>query len=252
MAGRGRGAVLPAWMTSSDSASNLSALAVPIPDLPKEQFADVRGRNSNPVGTRDQERRGDREEFSRRDRSRSRDKDVAPVKYRSKSPSAEKEPVRESKSSSGTWVSRKGVKKSNFDVPPAPGSVPAFPIPSQPLTGNSTTTVVSTSMMSPAEAAVHAQTKHARRLYVGGVPANTTDAEIISFFTEIIPDVWPGGPVGLYESREVLCVCGSQFGGSSHCVHGAGWRYICSPERVHCGAGAEAERLPTGASPTQP
>ena len=37
------------------------------------------------------------------------------------------------------------------------------------------------------------QTRHARRLYVGGIPPGTTEAEVAMFFTEVIYKALPKG-----------------------------------------------------------
>lgn len=203
--------MLPAWMTEGIGAGNLPERADDPSDRPRrdDQFQNA------------SESRDEVDDKRRRDRSRSR----------SRSPSdRERNGDRDGEGRPLYRPSRRATRKSNFDVmpdgtrtvphavPPQPTQPPppslpmppaaagslgmSFSLPTQPAAG----AVSAFGSYNPAAAvaatlggAVHAggatpdmqSTRHARRLYVGGIPPGTTDNDILAFFTSVVTKCAP-------------------------------------------------------------
>eukprot|EP01038_Epipyxis_sp_PR26KG_P012799 gene12799-17159_t len=229
MAGRGRGATLPAWMTDSNmnpsfGEDNVKANGDAVGGFNEVQF---NGNPSNSINSfdnkryddrsngEDNRRRNDRDTRENRDsrggkRSRSRDRygSNRRSKSRSRDRGRDNRDSRRGRSSSPAkvWIPRKN-KLSNFDIRP-PEGVELPPIAVQPPSGvpNSYFSYANTPVPAALSGnkadlnAALALTRHARRIYAGGIPPRATEEEIHSFFNEIVsralkPMVIPGGPV---------------------------------------------------------
>ena len=170
-----------------------------------------RDRGSDRVEDRDRDRRDRSRE---RERGRDRDRDRERRRSRSGDRRRRSRSREESRSSRGRdrggrpdspdnayamWKARKMARqgRSNFDIPPPPGSdgIPAagFPISCMATLPISQSNNVFAAMgglgtagsLTSASASMQ-QTKNARRLYVGGIPAGTDEQEVTRFFNETI------------------------------------------------------------------
>lgn len=101
-----------------------------------------------------------------------------------------------------TWESRNGTKKSNFDV--GPNGEVALPVTvfGQPVPPPQHTQSAPVHVGLGNTAVDMSASKHARRLYVGGIPRGVPENEISAFFTDVVhktaaQEYISGGPVVL-------------------------------------------------------
>ena len=193
MAGRGRGATLPAWMTQGGGGNN-NAESFSI--SPRGASAD------NAVD--DGHDRGDRK---RRSRSRSRDRDDKRYSrdrdrdrdrgrgYKDRSISNDRGGGGAGGGGSGWRPGRK--KASNFDVAPLPGEEVQTPSLGFVQPGSSVPT------FSGSGGASDSFTKHARKIYIGNLPANTTEDHIRDFFHDVISNCIPRGEIDPYQNHVI-------------------------------------------------
>mmetsp|Transcript_16928 Transcript_16928/g.22374 ORF Transcript_16928/g.22374 Transcript_16928/m.22374 type:complete len:572 (-) Transcript_16928:367-2082(-) len=224
MAGRGRGATLPAWMTKegaegengppaghgqmADAAQSFpGGFENDRPPAQQENFKDggeLGADEQNGDGRSDSRRRDRSDRRDRGDRRRDRDRDRKRSR-RDRSRDRDRRDSRDSRSSGrrggsdsrdGGGDRRRRKRKSNFDVkPPGLEGLPtgdaatnllaaqAF-LQQQKAAQAASTPAVPPGMQGSQNAALQ-QTRHARRLYVGGVQ-NVTEEDLKAFFTDVI------------------------------------------------------------------
>eukprot|EP01031_Cornospumella_fuschlensis_P030278 gene30278-36587_t len=240
MAGRGRGATLPAWMTANGgiplagTSTETSSADPAVTNV--NQFASAAVSNSDDRAERQKsqdqdsnrekskdERRGDRDRRRSRSRERERDRDrrrssrdrSSRDRDRGRDRSREKRRKSNSRSRSRgrgredpnervntNWRPRR-ERASNFDVKPpdgvqlppvgihtAPGGVPnsfySFNGSSAAMAVGGMGNVIGVGGEAWMRIDNSQLTRHARRLYVGGIPQKATEPEILSFFNHLM------------------------------------------------------------------
>jgi len=197
--GRGRGATLPAWMTEGGGGTITTNNNNNNND---ENFSISRDGNHGSDGNdrddrkvlerkRSRSRSRDRDRYSSRDRSRDRNRDYDRERNRRGEDRRDRSISNDrgyNNNNTDSW--RPGRKRvSNFDIAPLPGEeqkVPVLPL-----------------LASSSFGASDASTKHARKLYIGNLPANTTEEHIRDFFQDVFSNCVPRGEIDPYKNHVI-------------------------------------------------
>ena len=202
MAGRGKSATLPAWMTQStinQPNGNLDSNNTFNESVPQNIIENKNDHaNGHHLNDRNVDNRGSLVERSRRS---SRSKDRTNRRSKSRSRSRERNKRDRSKRSpsnepSDNWKGKRKNKMSNFDIPPEYGVEPlgvgivsssanTLKFPDE-LVSNVLQRYTGLVNSSKTNSYNLLQTQNARRLYVGGITADTIETDLSKFFVDTI------------------------------------------------------------------
>jgi len=213
MAGRGRGATLPAWMTAGQASAAVNPQASSYTNGEPKQFSDKRedkdSRGVRESDQRDSGRRGgdDGRRDGKRDRSRSREKSDRGGRDRGSDDRRDRDSGKRGRSKSpptsgtSTWKSKR--KASNFDVKPPDGVelppigviTPVNGVPNSYFSfSNNPLSLVATAaeqgdpnnLATAKSVDLSQHTRHARRIYAGGIPPGASEQDICDYFNRIL------------------------------------------------------------------